>query len=98
MNEKSIEEGVVDSIYYDIWLNSSKGNEKIPFFIPDTIVYKYYRPLNWYFTSINGRINKKKKENITPSKIKESFSKEIGPSKIVAYYIYYDHQEIEFIK
>lgn len=55
--------------------------------IPDTVIYKYGQPVAWYFTSLNGRIKRKNKQNLVSAKIEEAFNKYVLGYDVLAYFI-----------
>jgi hypothetical protein len=93
------DDGLVENLYHLLWLTDDVIDKKpFPFSIPDTVVYKYSQPLFWFFTSQNGLILKKEKVKLNREKIETEFLKNVGPSGIVAYYIYNKNKENEMIK
>lgn len=55
--------------------------------IPDTIVFKYGQPTQWFFTSSNGRIRKKNKNNLLNARIEECFNKYILGYDVIASFV-----------
>ena len=55
--------------------------------IPDTIIYKYGTPVSWYFTSVNGKVKKKLKQNLVSAKIEEVFNKHVLGYDVLAVFI-----------
>lgn len=56
--------------------------------IPDTILYRYGQPVNWYFTAQDGTIKRKKKLNLFNAKIEEAFMKNILGYDVIATFIH----------
>ena len=52
------------------------------------MVFKYRRPFAWYFTAMDGTIQRKTEEKLKRSEIKKHFKKRTSDSGIVAYYIH----------
>lgn len=92
-------EGLLDIIYYYIWLSRNKSVDSEWIAIPDTIVYKYQQPRSWYFTSVSRKIKKKSKEKLKAHYIEEAFLKNCSESGIVAWYIYIEAnvRTVEFL-
>lgn len=63
--------------------------------LPQTVVFHYSKPSDWFF-SINGKIKRKSKINITIKKIINTFTKNIGKSGIAAYFIHRRENSIEY--
>lgn len=66
--------------------------------IPETVIfrmkqvllffcYKIKQPIAWYFTSVNGQIKRKNRNNLTVTKIEEIFCRKKLSSDIVACFI-----------
>lgn len=55
--------------------------------IPDTIMFKYGQPVQWYFTASNGKIKKKSKHKLMNARIEEEFNKHILGYDVVATFI-----------
>jgi len=56
-------------LLYNLWLKTGPSPPKFPFAIADTIVYSNGHPETWYFTSKEGFILKKNKENVNAKTI-----------------------------
>ena len=56
--------------------------------VPDTVIFEYSKPIDWYFSK-KGRIRRKSKLKLTNEKILEVFNKNIGKSGIVGYFIHH---------
>ena len=87
---KSLEgDGIIDNIYYFLWIKDTIFNTEHSIYIPQTIIYKYKRPLYWYFTSIlDHKIKRKNAIKLKNEFIKEVFLKNVSKSGIVCYFIY----------
>ena len=82
-------DGVIENIYHFLWTKDTIFNSDPKIFIPHTVLYKYRRPLYWYFTSIiDHKIKKKNSDKLNIEHIKEAFLKNISKSGIVCYFIY----------
>ena len=62
--------------------------------LPDTVVYKYRQPFQWYFTDRTGNVRRKKKESVHNEAIFAAFTSVAGSIKqasgdsVVALYMY----------
>ncbi|CAM9109578.1 unnamed protein product, partial [Choristocarpus tenellus] len=79
-------DGVFEHLYEFLWCKDEL-NFRPAINVPDTIVYKFGQPVNWYFTGVDGKVKKKLKTNIINSKIEETFNRKVLGSDVVAYYI-----------
>lgn len=80
-------DGVSASIFHLIWKKNEILNENIKINIPDTILYKYGKPVFWYYSTKDG-VKRKKPENITNTNILNFFIKEDKKIGVVAVYLY----------
>ena len=55
-------DGISEDLFKLLW-SKDELNYGPSINIPDTIIYKYGTPVSWYFTSTNGKIKKKLKQN-----------------------------------
>jgi hypothetical protein len=55
--------------------------------IPDTVIYKFGQPTAWYFTSTNGRVKRKNRQNLMNARIEEGFTKQLLGYDVIASYI-----------
>lgn len=81
-------DGIIENLYHYLWQKDELncGPEGIK--LPDTVVYRYYQPYFWYFTSKDGSLKRKNKASVTNAKIEEAFlSKKATGSDVVAFYI-----------
>ena len=53
-------DGVIENIYHFLWTKDTIFNTEHYIYIPQTILYKYKKPLYWYFTSVVDHKLKKK--------------------------------------
>ena len=53
-------DGVIENIYHFLWTKDTIFNTDHSIYIPQTILYKYKKPLYWYFTSVVDHKLKKK--------------------------------------
>ena len=58
----------LDWIFHQLW-TKAKGPQAFSFIIPETIVFRQGKPVNWYFNTNQGIILKKNFQNITMKKI-----------------------------
>lgn len=79
-------DGVCESLFDFIWCKNEMSFRPA-INIPDTIVYKFGQPINWYFTGLDGTVKKKFKTNIINPKIEEAFAKPSMSFDVIAYYI-----------
>ena len=61
--------------------------------IPDTIVYKMGTPANWFFTSSNGKIKRKNRQNLMNARIEEAFTKYLLGYDVIATFIHIESTE-----
>jgi hypothetical protein len=61
-------DGVSESFYELLWRKDAL-NFSPQVNIPETIIYKFGQPVNWYFTATNGRVKKKNRQNLMVIKI-----------------------------
>lgn len=81
-----VKDGISDELYKLLWAKDEL-NFGPSVNMPDTIIYKYGQPVTWYFTSVNGRIKKKNKQNLLSAKIEEVFNKHVLGYDVIAYFI-----------
>lgn len=55
--------------------------------LPDTIVIKQGQPIAWYFTSKNGKVKRKMRQNLMSARIEEAFTKHLLGYDVVATFI-----------
>ena len=55
--------------------------------IPDTVVIKHGQPIAWYFTSKNGKVKRKLRQNLMSARIEEAFTKYLLGYDVVATFI-----------
>ncbi|CAM9487807.1 unnamed protein product, partial [Discosporangium mesarthrocarpum] len=79
-------DGVCEHLYEFLWCKNEL-NFRPAINVPDTVVYKFGQPVNWYFTGVDGKVKKKLKTNIINSKIEEAFNKKVQGLDVVAYYV-----------
>lgn len=79
-------DGVIENLFYYLW--SKDEFDRSPCFnIPDTILYTFTQPSQWYFTSSSGKLKRKTKANTTNVKIEFEFTKNSIGGNILAYYM-----------
>ena len=88
-------DGPKPEIYHLLWKNDSLYQEINHFNIPDTIIFAKGVPTVWYFNSLEGKILRKKAENITMENIIKRFTSKHSQDTIVAYFISMNIQDIQ---
>lgn len=73
--------------FFDLLWQKDELNFAPAINIPDTIIFKYGQPVNWYFTAQSGRIKKKNRANLIGARIEEAFTKYILGYDIIASFI-----------
>jgi hypothetical protein len=65
--------------------------------IPDTVVFRFGKPVSWYFTAKNGKIKKKNRQNLMNARVEECFLKHLLGYDVIATYISMpvDNHELE---
>lgn len=86
------EDGISDELFQLIWSKDQLGGSP-NINIPDTILYKFGQPIQWYFTSKSGRIKKKNKQNLVSAKIEETFNKHVLGYDVLAYFISFPSEQ-----
>ena len=82
-------DGIIENIYHFLWTKDLTFNTQHSIYIPQTIIYKYRKPLFWYFTSVvDHKLKKKNPDKLNKEHIKNVFLKNISKSGIVCYFIY----------
>ncbi|GMH46716.1 hypothetical protein TrRE_jg5169 [Triparma retinervis] len=79
-------DGVNDSLFHHMW-QKDELNFGPTVNIPDTIIYKFGQPVQWYFSGMDGKVKRKHKQNLVNVRIEEAMTKKVIGSDIVAYYI-----------
>ncbi|CAG9321831.1 unnamed protein product [Blepharisma stoltei] len=92
-------DGLNDMLFHLLWTKDAVFDSIPKIMIPQTVIYKYYQPRFWYFTSQDGTIKRKSKEKLTKEHIQREFLKKISQSGIVAvfFYISKDERIIEYL-
>lgn len=79
-------DGISEDLFALLWGKDAAGlGAEIN--IPDTVVFKFGHPAEWYFTTAKGRIKKKNRINLSASRIEEAFLKNITGYDVVATFI-----------
>ncbi|CAG9334238.1 unnamed protein product [Blepharisma stoltei] len=88
-----------DMLFHLLWVKDAVFDSSTKAIIPQTIIYKYYQPRYWFFTSQDGTIKRKSKDKLTKEQIQHDFMKAISPSGIIAVYycIYKNKRVIEYL-
>ena len=79
--------GFKTSLYYMLWLKDSILQINNKFYIPDTILFKFDNPIEWFFSTKNGQIKKKSKNKLDLNVIMSHFQKSKNKSGIIAIYM-----------
>ena len=58
-----VSDGITEELFLMIW-SKDELNFSPSINVPDTIVYKYGQPVQWYFTSKGGRVRRKNRQNL----------------------------------
>ncbi|CAM9723289.1 unnamed protein product, partial [Chrysoparadoxa australica] len=90
-------DGVCEYLYQYLWSkDNTSSSPRIS--VPDTVVYKFGQAVHWYFTSVDGHLKKKLKNNIVNTRIEEAMTKRSlgAKAQIVAYYISWDDSSTDF--
>jgi len=81
-----VSDGITEELFLMIW-SKDELNFSPSINVPDTVVYKYGQPVNWYFTSKGGRIKRKNRQNLVNARIEEAFLKHMLGYDVVATFI-----------
>ena len=73
-DDQSLEGSGISEAFFNLLWSKDELNFGPIVNIPDTIVFKDGLPINWYFTSLDGRIKRKKREKLESRFIEESFT------------------------
>ena len=79
-------DGVCDHFFELLWSKDELGLGP-SLNVPDTIVYRYGKPLHWYFTGVDGKLKKKTRQNLVNVRIEEAFTRRVLGCDLVASYI-----------
>lgn len=92
-------EGLNELIFHLLWTKDKVFDSIVKVSIPHTIIYQYYQPRFWYFTSVDGSIKKKSKDKLKDEHIETEYLKKISPSGIVAVLFYMEDSKriIEYL-
>ena len=83
-------DGVIENLYHLLWTKDSIFGMDPYVVIPHTILYKYFKPCYWYFSSSkDSKLKKKSSSKLLSQNIKDEFLKKYNSTvDIVAYFIY----------
>ena len=76
--------GFKTSLYYMLWLKDNILQINNKFYIPDTILFKFDNPIEWFFSTKDGVIKKKSKNKLDLKEILSNFIKKKNKSGIIA--------------
>lgn len=79
-------DGINDALFHHLW-QKDELNFGPTVSIPDTVIYKFGQPVQWYFSGQDGKVKRKHKQNLVNVRIEEAMTKKVIGSDIVAYYI-----------
>eukprot|EP00747_Dinoflagellata_sp_TGD_P211710 gnl/TRDRNA2_/TRDRNA2_84911_c0_seq1.p1 gnl/TRDRNA2_/TRDRNA2_84911_c0~~gnl/TRDRNA2_/TRDRNA2_84911_c0_seq1.p1 ORF type:complete len:828 (+),score=147.93 gnl/TRDRNA2_/TRDRNA2_84911_c0_seq1:79-2562(+) len=80
-------DGVATRLFELLWKRDLLSDTALSLRIPDTVLYKYNAPSQWFFTSVDGTIKRKSKAKVTPEHIVQEFKKRESTSAILAYFV-----------
>ena len=66
-------EGLNEILFHLIWTKDKVFDSVVKVIIPHTVIFQYYQPRFWYFTSTEGIIKRKSKNKLTLQHIKDEF-------------------------
>jgi len=75
------------NLYHLLWQKEGPYVEKSSIRIPDTLIFLHGMPTMWYFTSSEGKILKKRSQNLTYDNIIQKFTSWHSEDEIVASFI-----------
>jgi hypothetical protein len=81
-------ESLNEVLFHLLWTKDKVFDSAVKVLIPHTIIYQYYQPRFWYFTSVDGSIRRKSKEKLTNKYIDSEFLKKPSSSGIIAILFY----------
>ena len=61
-------DGINDALFQHIW-QKDELNFGPSVNLPDTIIYKFGQPVQWFFTGIDGKVKRKHKQTIVNVRI-----------------------------
>jgi hypothetical protein len=79
-------DGVCVSLFELLW-RKDEFNFGPSVSLPDTVVFQSGQPVAWYFTSVDGKIKKKHRNNLMAVKIEEHFRKRTIGYDVIACFI-----------
>lgn len=79
-------DGVSKQFFHYLW-RKDELSFGVRLWLPDTVVYGFGHPVAWYFTSQDGKIKRKHKQNLVNARIEAAMTKRATGSGIVAYYV-----------
>ncbi|GMH78962.1 hypothetical protein TrST_g4447 [Triparma strigata] len=79
-------DGVSDAFFQFLW-QKDELNFGPTINLPDTVIYKFGQPVQWFFSGLDGKVKRKHKQNLVNVRIEEAMTKKVIGSDIVAYYI-----------
>ena len=86
--QPSIEgDGFIANLYQYLWMKDDLKRGPVGVRIPDTVLFRFRRPVAWYFTSRDGAIKRKHRQNVQNARILEAFTDSPSHSDIVASFI-----------
>ena len=79
-------DGINELIFELLWTKDAL-NFSPQLNIPDTVVFRFGQPVQWYFTGSNGRIKRKNRQNLMNSKVEEVFTKQVLGYDVIATFV-----------
>lgn len=79
-------DGISDHFFELVW-SKDELNFGPSLNIPDTVVYRFGKPLHWYFTGVDGKVKKKTRQNLVNVRIEEAFTRRVLGCDLVASYM-----------
>lgn len=73
----TIEGDGISELFFELLWTKDALNFSPLINIPDTVVFRFGQPVQWYFTGSNGRIKRKNRQNLMNSKVEEVFTKQV---------------------
>lgn len=83
-------DGISELFFELLWMKDAL-NFSPSICIPDTVIFKFGQPTQWYFTDSNGRIKRKNRQNLMNSRVEEVFTKQVLGYDVVATFISLPH-------
>jgi hypothetical protein len=79
-------DGISDQFFELLWAKDEL-NFGPNISVPDTVIFRYGKPTQWYFSGLDGKLKKKNKQNLINVRIEEAFTRRAVGCDLVAFYI-----------